>query len=241
MASDYARLVVRVESVDTLNLKAVCLSMNGTSLTASFYGGETSSISVPKAGQVWNAEQRSGTWFLAGRVDKDSNLYRRYLNGFALGDTIVASDERLRLVDRKGDFFVEDGTLALSRIPIALPDFASGGIQLFHNSSGASDKVSITLSESAAGMSRVVIYFLSDDGCCSSIEARDPDGKTVNPVLAQADGSQMWIKTAALKIMGTMIQWARPAQAVKLIASGVASNGLASGSILVTEVRGWRK
>ena len=241
MASDYTRLVVRVESVDTLNLKAVCLSINGTSLTASFYGGETSSISVPKAGQVWNAEQRSGTWFLAGRVDKDSNMYRRYLNGFALGDTIVASDERLRLVDRQGDFFVEDGTLAPSRIPIALPDSASGGIQLFYNSSGASDKASIPLSESAAGMSRLVIYFLSDDGYSSSIEARDPDGKTVNPVLSQADGSQMWIKTAALKIMGTMIQWARPAQTVKLIASGVASNKLASGNILVTEVRGWRK
>jgi hypothetical protein len=63
----------------------------------------------------------------------------------------------------------------------------------------------ITLSESAANFSRLVICARSNDGFYSSAEVWHPDGKTVSLFSATPAGSAMYVKSRCVTISGTTI------------------------------------
>lgn len=70
--------------------------------------------------------------------------------------------------------------------------------------SGTGTTGSVTLSESAAGFSHMRIYFMQNDGYCSSADVYEPDGKAA-VLVAAYPGATTYVHWKAVGINGTTI------------------------------------
>ena len=76
-------------------------------------------------------------------------------------------------------------------------------VVLYDDDSGASGDV--TLSESAANFTRLVIMYKSNDGFYASAEVWHPDGKAAALLSALPTSNAMYMKGRVVKISGTRI------------------------------------
>lgn len=119
----------------------------------------------------------------------------------------------------------------------ALVDLLTGGVQLYTDG-GTANYGNITLSQSAAGMAKIVIYYKNSDGAIGSTELQSPNGKSALLILANSNGSSAWIKMRGVSVSGTAISTTATAPNTQLrLPDGAAGTG---DYIAITEVRGWR-
>ena len=119
----------------------------------------------------------------------------------------------------------------------ALVDLLTGGVQLYTDG-GTANYGNVTLSQSAAGMAKIVIYYKNSDGAIGSTELQSPNGKSALLILANSNGSSAWIKMRGVSVSGTAISTTATAPNTQLrLPDGWASTG---DYIAITEVRGWR-